>query len=1510
VIYAKEPNAPAGPLPIEQGKPVDQPPAGATQAGDTRQTPADRTPEEVKRKGKTGARDIFLEHPLIFSIIHDWGGIMSKSTARRLWSKEKFASNKDLWDNAPRFKDPRHNRIYNEKRGETPDGIAQAAVLRGMYPEGFDSSDLFNEIQRISDSSIKLAREERARLADEKKDIKAAKKQAAIDAAKQIRQDAAFNDANKKQGRKDEPIAGANIEVGDKLTIKGEPFEATAYDENTNRITIEDGEKFGTQRIDPDQVLFGQHEMSLANPLYGEEPPAPPEVAPKTPLVTAPEVAQQIRKEMGVNETVARKLASSKDDLERWEILQQSLEDRGIDLGGSDAHQNAVEDGLTQSVQRVKEILRETKSTKAALRPAPTEPDAGGTGKAGPPVTPPHLAPVADELNIRLSGINPDGTLDFSGKTPANGITFRVPADATPEQLRARYDEMMAKRQGTPEMRAEAERLRVEREARQAQPREPTEAELKQEEAEAKARQDEAIDREMQETHEDFHPDAEKLKLRADRDEGGFLNPDLFQGALDFGRKIYETGMDFAAWSARMIRNLGEKIMPHLRRLWDSVTGADILPQARERGGAGTGAAGGAKGKKKGPDYIPSDLHLKKLTETIDKSLRDPKRPMKERFRIGFDAIKKKGVVSKDALTAGLQNTRAAWTVLKNGYFKPVERGGEFHEVILDWNLAVQEASYHAAQFARKALKEMKNPLTREAIPNYIQADGDLALLRERFEASKKKKISKGFDPSEAGMSDEELLRSRRSGPSGRWAAGYEQAMNLTKPQVEFAKQVGSYFDATLQDLVNAGILRSGVENYVTQVFDKPNRVTNKLQGDLAVGDLDTNFRFARQRIFDSYFEGEQAGLVPKHKDIAALITLYDTAFNRVMSSRAMVKNLREAKTPDGDPIVAFSGSTRALPPKEEGGEISQAHFIRSRKVPDDAVTKDGRPYKELNHPALKKWMLAVEHPSLVDPATGKLVKNTAYYESDMLVHPDYHRKLEKRLQSSLFRQGKLGRWLNPVFKGGALAKQTKLSLSGFHLAQEGFHAAMHRTNPFNLVQIDFQNPQQRALIRNGLMMSDHHAMEMFQEGMSGGGLVKHLPGIGRMQQWFNQFLFRDYIPRLKMSMALHALERNSARYGYKQTGTTTVKGATPEELFTQKYLETHTGPAPKGMLTANEVAELTANQANAAFGELNYRVMGRSPTTQDLARLATLAPDFLEARARFAGQAMRPYGKEQRAALYIMGASLYVAARALNKALDDNPHWELDKAFSVVHKGREYRLRSVLGDLAELVTDPRRFLYNRLSPVTKTIATVGTGRDYRGIKLDAKGQALDFLSWFMPITVGGTEPATGGQRVLGGMGVTNKPVTTSVNSVYEQAREFRGKSTDPKVKAAAERAYKETYAESDYRKLLLALQEDDKERAIGEIVKLAVEKGKLTKSAGDRRPNPPLIEYFKNLPKMPFTGSVELEKQFIASMDRAQLEQYVDAIKERKNLQTAFFQILPDALAARLREQARISGR
>jgi hypothetical protein len=60
----------------------------------------------------------------------------------------------------------------------------------------------------------------------------------------------------------------------------------------------------------------------------------------------------------------------------------------------------------------------------------------------------------------------------------------------------------------------------------------------------------------------------------------------------------------------------------------------------------------------------------------------------------------------------------------------------------------------------------------------------------------------------------------------------------------------------------------------------------------------------------------------------------------------------------------------------------------------------------------------------------------------------------------------------------------------------------------------------------------------------------------------------------------------------------------------------------------------LTASQANAAFGGLNYRLLGRNKTLQDVFRLTFMAPDFTEARARFVGQAAKPYGHEQLTAL------------------------------------------------------------------------------------------------------------------------------------------------------------------------------------------------------------------------------------------------------------------------------------
>lgn len=79
----------------------------------------------------------------------------------------------------------------------------------------------------------------------------------------------------------------------------------------------------------------------------------------------------------------------------------------------------------------------------------------------------------------------------------------------------------------------------------------------------------------------------EGLRLRARANEAGYFSGDHLQAAADFGQRIYKAGMDFVQWSAHLLRQLGEKIRPHLESIWNSFTGDNLLPHARERGAVG-----------------------------------------------------------------------------------------------------------------------------------------------------------------------------------------------------------------------------------------------------------------------------------------------------------------------------------------------------------------------------------------------------------------------------------------------------------------------------------------------------------------------------------------------------------------------------------------------------------------------------------------------------------------------------------------------------------------------------------------------------------------------------------------------------------------------------------------------------------------------------------------------------------------------------------------------------------
>jgi hypothetical protein len=259
---------------------------------------------------------------------------------------------------------------------------------------------------------------------------------------------------------------------------------------------------------------------------------------------------------------------------------------------------------------------------------------------------------------------------------------------------------------------------------------------------------------------------------------------------------------------------------------------------------------------------------------------------------------------------------------------------------------------------------------------------------------------------------------------------------------------------------------------------------------------------------------------------------------------------------------------------------------------------------------------------------------------------------------------------------------------------------------------LDLKDPIQSQLIDHGLIVADFDGMSVFQEGVAAGGLVSKVPVVGHIEAKYRDYLFKDYIPRLKMEMATEAAKRNFQRY--------------KKQVQSEK-------------ITRDQLFELTANQANAAFGELNYKMLGRNPLVQDLLRLSTLAPDFLEARMRFTGQALKPYGREQATALLLRGAvGMYVSARIINQVLDDDPHW--DRPFSVVIKGREYALRTVPGDIYHLVSDPRSFVYHRLNPTfTRPAVEALFGRDQLGRPRSAWDQVKDFVAGVAPIPVQGS---------------------------------------------------------------------------------------------------------------------------------------------------------------------------
>jgi len=280
---------------------------------------------------------------------------------------------------------------------------------------------------------------------------------------------------------------------------------------------------------------------------------------------------------------------------------------------------------------------------------------------------------------------------------------------------------------------------------------------------------------------------------------------------------------------------------------------------------------------------------------------------------------------------------------------------------------------------------------------------------------------------------------------------------------------------------------------------------------------------------------------------------------------------------------------------------------------------------------------------------------------------------------------------------------------------------------------------------------------------------------------------------------------------------------------------------------------------------------------------LTLLAPDFLEARFRFAGQTLTKYGAEQRRAMLLGMATTYFIARVANKVLNDDYHWEFENAFRLVYKGRAYGMRTVFGDMLHLATDFGRFWYWRLNPLTgRTVLERFTNRDAFGRKRDLVEQLADFLTTPRPIWSRSDRERKLWENFMQAMGITVSSYT-DIDRMMRMASDWNKKQGKPE---RGEFIYDPD--KDPLRTLKVALKNKDDATAVKEINRL-IDSGTATGKYLD--------EYFKNYSNRPFTGGKQKENQFIQSLSADDRKLYWRAWEAKQEIGKGYGDAVAKAL-------------
>lgn len=714
-----------------------------------------------------------------------------------------------------------------------------------------------------------------------------------------------------------------------------------------------------------------------------------------------------------------------------------------------------------------------------------------------------------------------------------------------------------------------------------------------------------------------------------------------------------------------------------------------------------------------------------------------------------------------------------------------------------------EEAKEKASAPASGESSDFTSPAAQEAL-------GLQAALKDAADAAKAHVITP----------EERAKMVEQQDPTKKITPKQQKAVDFVISKMDYIKQ-----EAQKRGLLPQGQLR---ENFVPHEYD-----------------FEDSSDPTRRRLYDTYHDAQQAGLVAKNKDFFALTSDYIEEMTRKIADYDAINNLKSGRTKDGRPLAVPGGFVEGQRVSQEGPQSyvmeQQAidklkregqfnNLIRKGQIvqnPDKSFTMKADdfvkaknlyetrpigptpiPPKILEEMKSNGSLDALEQRGLVyKNDKGEYInKEPLYARVPVYLHPDiaehFNDVVKPKIESPTTGFGRLGKLYDDTTGN---MKSLLLSWSPFHRVTESMRMMESlgivkgaklaaQTNLGLAPKIDYFNlkPWQEAAIRDGIVTADPRGKSMsnVEEGLSAGE-----------NTWGSKTykLFDKGLEKLGVPTNIRD------QINLQDILTKNVFG--PQGMITQAKFEMYQKYKPDIVTQMakdhpdwspwevdKQAGRQAAEFANNKFGGLNQVTLGRTLQDQKWLRRVLLAPDFLEATGRSVLDLGKPYGDKLVSNLIKFNVAHALTAAGINYALHHDPNDNsvkgavdathlLDHPYEVIGPDNKtaYGLRTTATDFLHMLRDPREFAYDRVNPALRAADEVMEQRNQYGRRESLREALKAVPKATLPIQV---------QNAVGlGPSTTTEPSATDqvLKSLGIQARPNRTPAEDLAIRLVSQ---------------------------------------------------------------------------------------------------------------------------